>query len=87
MRKYAPTMPPTSEGAASISERGCALLNSRRKPIRLASDPGHSETVLVALASTGFIPVQTSAGNVISVPPPETELTAPPMNAATKITP
>ncbi len=34
----------------------------------------------------GFIPVQISAGNVISVPPPETELTAPPMNAAKKIT-
>jgi hypothetical protein len=42
--------------------------------------------VLVAFATTGFIPVQTSAGNEINVPPPETELIAPAMSAAMKIT-
>src|SRR5918992_2106656 len=39
--------------------------------------PGHSATVLVALATIGGTPSPTSAGNVSSVPPPAIELTAP----------
>src|SRR6185503_6945233 len=50
----------------------------------LPNDPGHSATVLVALAEIGGTPSQTIAGNVISVPPPAIELTAPPISAARK---
>src|ERR1700689_5644566 len=71
--KYAPTIPPTSDGTASISERRLTALNSRRKPIRLASEPGHSATVFVALATTGVIPVHISAGKGNSVTLHETE--------------
>ena len=42
----------------------------------LASEPGHSATVLVALAASGGTPSQTIAGKVMSVPPPATELIA-----------
>jgi hypothetical protein len=45
-------------------------------------DPGHSATVLVALAANGGTPSATTAGNVISVPPPATALIAPPTAAA-----
>src|SRR5215204_5574332 len=48
----------------------------------LPNDPGHSATVLVALAEIGGTPSQTIAGNVMSVPPPAIELTAPPISAA-----
>ena len=44
------------------------------------------DTVLVALAITGESPAASSAGKVISVPPPATELIAPAENAARKST-
>src|SRR5215218_9950585 len=48
----------------------------------LPNDPGHSATVLVALAEVGGSPSPTSAGNVSRVPPPAMELTAPAAMAA-----
>jgi len=49
-------------------------------------DPGHSATVLVALAATDGTPSQTSVGNEMSVPPPATALMAPAATAAAKTT-
>ena len=48
----------------------------------LAGCPGHSATVLVALALTGGIPTKSRAGNEIKLPPPATELMPPAMTAA-----
>ena len=48
----------------------------------LAANPGHSATVLVALASTAGTPVTNSAGNEIKVPPPATAFSVPPITAA-----
>src|SRR5687768_8732182 len=52
----------------------------------LASEPGNSAKVLVAFArtlSSSLLPsTQINVGNVISVPPPATALTAPPAAAA-----
>src|SRR5688572_9118222 len=48
----------------------------------LPNEPGHSATVLVAFAEIGGTPSHTMAGNVMSVPPPAIELTAPPTSAA-----
>src|ERR1051325_10825418 len=44
--------------------------------------PGHSATVLVALATFGSSPNQIKTGKVSSVPPPAIELTTPAKNAA-----
>src|SRR5947199_336759 len=49
----------------------------------LPSEPGHSATVLVALATSGVTPSATIAGNVSSVPPPAMAFTAPAPRAAT----
>src|SRR6266702_4221284 len=43
----------------------------------LPSEPGHSATVLVALATRGVTPSPTMAGKVSSVPPPAIAFTAP----------
>src|SRR5947208_329065 len=48
----------------------------------LLSEPGHSATVLVALATSGVTPSATIAGNVSSVPPPAMAFTAPAPRAA-----
>src|ERR1035437_1829676 len=45
--------------------------------------PGHSATVLVALAWTGSIPVPSMAGKDKNEPPPATALSTPARNAAT----
>src|SRR5882762_1503194 len=50
----------------------------------LPREPGHSATVLVALATSGVTPSATIAGNVSSVPPPAMELIAPAPRAATR---
>src|SRR4029453_10914268 len=50
----------------------------------LLIEPGSSAAVLVALASTGGTPNASKEGNEINVPPPATELIAPPRTAATK---
>src|SRR5262245_18618771 len=44
--------------------------------------PGHSATWLVELASLGGRPMPSSAGKVISVPPPASALTTPPAKPA-----
>ena len=51
----------------------------------LPTAPGQSATVLVALAVRAGTPRPMRAGKVSSVPPPATELTAPPAAAATTI--
>ena len=43
----------------------------------LATCPGHSATVLVALAFTGGMPTNNSVGKEMKLPPPATELMAP----------
>src|SRR5579871_5533348 len=50
----------------------------------LPTVPGQTATVFVAFAITGFSPSQIKVGNVISVPPPATELISPATNAAPK---
>jgi cell division ATPase FtsA len=60
-------------------------VNSPRYAHMLPTAPGQSATVLVALAMSGDRPSQTMAGNVTSVPPPATELTALPTAAARKM--
>jgi hypothetical protein len=51
----------------------------------LLSAPGHSATVLVALAMSGGTPSATMDGKVRSVPPPAMEFTMPPTAAATRM--
>src|SRR5580658_11300 len=48
----------------------------------LAASPGHSATVLVALASTAGMRRNSSAGKEIKLPPPAKALSAPPIPAA-----
>ena len=50
----------------------------------LATEPGHTATVLVALAGMGGTPVKMSAGKEKKLPPPATEFMAPARIAATK---
>ena len=52
----------------------------------LATCPGQSATVLVALAFTGGMPMKSSEGNETKLPPPATELMAPARKAAGKKT-
>jgi hypothetical protein len=52
----------------------------------LPSDAGQIPTVLVAFATMDGRPIQMSAGNETSVPPPATELMAPATNAAPNAT-
>src|SRR6266571_5460582 len=47
----------------------------------LATDPGQSATVLVALALMGRTPAKIRDGNVMKLPPPATELRVPPRMA------
>src|SRR5262249_61190838 len=50
----------------------------------LAAAPVHNAIVFVALAGIGGTPVNNNAGNAMKLPPPATELSAPPSNPATK---
>src|SRR5689334_5089671 len=52
----------------------------------LLNAPGSSATVLVALATSGVSPAPTSAGKVISVPPPAIAFTIPAARAAAATT-
>src|ERR1700722_16788966 len=74
---FAPTKPPMIDGIANslsvLSIDGSSALN----PYAPAMDPGTSEMVLVALATTGGIPAPNKVGNVINVPPPATAFIAP----------
>jgi len=49
----------------------------------LATVPGQSAAVLVALALIGGMAVNSSAGNEMKLPPPATAFSAPATNAAT----
>src|SRR6185436_17250439 len=57
---------------------------SRRYATALDSDPGHIAIVVVALAATGAMPMESSAGTPMNDPPPATALSAPPTSAAAK---
>src|SRR5262245_45511002 len=81
-----PTNPPRIDGMLPQSTQRPRPRSSRRKPYSAATDPGDSETVLVALARIGGRPSQTSRGKVISEPPPALALTAPATVAAAKRT-
>src|SRR5215510_10071240 len=68
---------------------GATLLSSGRlSDLRYAdveaSIPGQTATVLVALAFTGSMPVKSSEGKVIKLPPPAIALATPATNAAEK---
>ena len=77
-------MPPRMLGAVNHTSHARVPASSPRYAIKLANAPGHSATALVAFADNGGTPSHTTAGNVTSVPPPATELIAPPMAAARK---
>jgi hypothetical protein len=49
--------------------------------------PGQTATVLVALAFTGGMPVNSKEGKVMKLPPPAIELAAPATNAAPNSSP
>jgi hypothetical protein len=61
--------------------------SSRRYPHMPPIEPGHSATVLVALATRSSRPDHTNPGKVIIVPPPATALIAPASIAAVNSTP
>ena len=84
-RTQAPSRPPTTPVTVSgtITRRD-KLRNSLRYAQTLAGWPGHSATVLVALALTGGMPANNSDGKETKLPPPATELMAPAATAATK---
>jgi hypothetical protein len=58
------------------------LARSAADAAALAVVPGHKATVLVAFAGMGAMPVKSSAGNDMKLPPPATELMVPPRSAA-----
>src|SRR5215472_16186131 len=83
--RIAPRMPPIRlvTTSTSINTRFCFAI-SLRYALTLASEPGHSATVLVALASMAGTPEKSREGKVMKLPPPATELSAPPSIAAMK---
>ena len=73
----APTNPPTRLATLSrASHFGGVAASSRRYANMLDSVPGQRTTVLVALATIGVTPANSSAGKVRNDPPPATELSA-----------
>ena len=85
MRRSAPTAPPTTLVMPSRTRMGRLLSISRRKPQSPPNSPGHSATVLVAFATFGSRPSQSSTGKVTSVPPPAIEFIIPATKAAATI--
>src|SRR5262245_11379746 len=73
----APMTPPANDGSVPRTIQSRSPVSSRRKPWSAATEPGDSDTVLVAFARIGSRPSQTRTGNVISEPPPAIELIAP----------
>jgi hypothetical protein len=63
----------TANSLRVLSMDGSSALN----PYAPAMDPGTSEIVLVALATTGGIPAPNKVGKVSKVPPPATAFIAP----------
>src|SRR5438874_13627423 len=74
--------PPATPGRMSQYIVRGAPRTSFRNPYAAAADAGHSATVFVALARIGPTPTNSSAGNVITLPPPAIEFTTPPAMAA-----
>ena len=79
---HAPTAPPATLGSVRRTTQARAPRSSPRYPHMLLSAPGHSATVLVALAVSAGTPSPTSAGKVSSVPPPAMAFTPPPSTEA-----
>ena len=77
-----PPMPPTKAITESIGRLREKRLSSRRNAQAPARLPGHSDTELLALATTGGTPIASRAGKEKKVPPPATEFTAPAAKAA-----
>src|SRR5271157_1636312 len=83
-RTRAPSVPP-ARLVAIISRRMRKSLGKRfRYAPTLATMPGHSATVEVALAWMGGTRVRIRAGNDMKVPPPATEFITPASPAAPK---
>src|SRR5262249_33262961 len=82
----APARAPTIDGQIrSVMHRRLPDI-SRRKPYSPPNEPGQRATVQVTFALNGSMPIQSSAGNANSVPPPTTELIIPAREAETKTT-
>src|SRR5207244_12488687 len=79
-------VPPASQATATQSDLRRGPWGSRPIPRAAATEQGDSHTVLVRFATTGSQPSHTSTGNVISDPPPATELTAPASDDAPRST-
>src|SRR5690606_17877071 len=79
-----PAAPPAMVSTVSRLKiaRGNSAI-SRRNPSAADRYPGSAATVLVALADTTGTPTNTSAGQVMKVPPPATALITPPSTPAT----
>src|ERR1700730_4166722 len=84
INNHAPTAPPITLMLPNLNRKAELFFSSLRYPKRPPNSPGHSATVLVALATLASNPSQRSAGKVINVPPPAIELMPPAMNAAAK---
>ena len=83
-RSNAPAVPPS----ALASARTISVVRSRGRSLRyaivLATPAGHSATAVVAFAATGGTPTRSIDGNTRKLPPPATELIAPPTVPAAK---
>ncbi len=75
--------PPSALAAPNGGRMGRTCASSDRYAAADATDAGQRTTALVAFAVMGSTPATTSAGNVRKLPPPATELSAPPRLAAT----
>ena len=73
-----------TDGTRSQYIDGGAPFTSPRNPKAPATDAGQMATVFVALARIGPTPTKSSAGKVMTLPPPAMAFTAPPAMAAPK---
>ena len=77
-RMRAPSTPPiTPVMIRGGSRRRASGVKAFRYATVLATVPGQTAAVLVALAAMGAIPVKSRAGNDTKLPPPATELMVP----------
>src|SRR6266567_504830 len=84
-KRIAPPMPPIRLVIPSVNNTTrLSVASSLRYALTLATEPGHNATVLVALAWMGCTPAKIRLGKVRKLPPPATELSAPPSTAAMK---
>src|SRR5215831_3698657 len=81
--RYAPARPPSklTLNNGIMTRRGTSRRLRYAPP--LAAAAVHNAIVLVALAGMGGTPVHNSAGKAMKLPPPATELSAPPTPPAT----